>query len=148
MKLLEGKNALITGASRGIGKAIALKFAEHGANVGFTFLSSVEKAKALEEELAQKGIKAKGFQSDASDFDAAEKLVNDFVEEFGSLDVLINNAGITKDGLLMRMSETQFDEVISTNLKSIFNLTKSACKTLMKQRAGSIINMSSVVGVR
>lgn len=148
MKLLEGKSALVTGGSRGIGKAIALKYAEQGANVGFTFLSSVEKAKALEEELQAYGVKAKGFQSDASDFAAAEQLIKDFTAEFGSLDVLINNAGITRDGLLMRMSEEQFDQVINTNLKSIFNLTKAACRTLMKQKKGSVINMSSVVGVR
>ncbi|MGB0521541.1 MAG: 3-oxoacyl-[acyl-carrier-protein] reductase [Flammeovirgaceae bacterium] len=148
MKLLEGKNALITGGSRGIGRAIALKYAEQGAHVGFTFLSSVEKAKALEEELKAFGVNAKGFQSDASDFGAAEQLIKDFTTEFGSLDVLVNNAGITRDGLLMRMSEDQFDVVINTNLKSIFNLTKAACRTLMKQRAGSIVNMSSVVGVR
>jgi len=148
MKLLEGKNALVTGGSRGIGKAIALKYAEQGANVGFTFLSSVEKAKALEEELAAFGIKAKGFQSDASDFSAAEELIKNFTADFGTLDVLVNNAGITRDGLLMRMSEDQFDAVINTNLKSIFNLTKAACRTLMKQKYGSIVNMSSVVGVR
>jgi len=148
MKLLEGKNALITGGSRGIGKSIAIEFAEQGANVGFTFLSSAAKAKELEDELAGFGIKAMAIQSDASDFAAADKLINDFVAAFGSLDILVNNAGITKDGLLMRMSEEQFDTVINTNLKSIFNTTKAACRTLMKQRSGSIINMSSVVGVR
>jgi len=148
MKLLEGKSALITGASKGIGKAIAKKFAEQGANVGFTYLSSVEKGEALEKELQAYGIKAKGFRSDASDFAAAEQLVADFVKEFGRLDVLVNNAGITKDGLLMRMSEEQYDAVINVNLKSVFNLTKAACRTLMKQKAGSIVNMSSVVGVR
>jgi len=148
MKLLEGKNVLVTGGSRGIGRSIALTCAEQGANVGFTYLSSVEKAKALEAELQEKGVKAQGFQSDASDFAAAEQLVKDFTAAFDSLDVLINNAGITRDGLLMRMSEEQFDEVLRTNLKSIFNLTKAATRTLMKQRAGSIINMSSIVGVR
>ena len=148
MKLLEGKNALITGASKGIGKSIAKKFAEQGANVGFTYLSSVEKGEALEKELQKFGIKAKGFRSDASDYAASEQLIADFVKEFGSLDVLINNAGITKDGLLMRMSEEQYDSVINVNLKSVFNLTKAACRTLMKQKSGSIINMSSVVGVR
>ncbi len=147
-KLLEGKNALITGASKGIGRAIALKFAEYGANVGFTYLSSVEQGEALEAELAAKGVKAKGFRSDASDFAAAEQLINDFTAHFASLDILVNNAGITKDGLLMRMSEAQFDDVIRVNLKSIFNLTKAVTKTMMKQRNGSIINMSSVVGVR
>ena len=148
MKLLEGKNALITGGSRGIGRSIALKYAEQGANVGFTFLSSVEKAQALEEELKAFGVQAKGFQSDASNFEAAEQLIKDFTTEFGSLDVLVNNAGITRDGLLMRMSEEQFDAVINTNLKSIFNLTKASCRTFMKQKQGSIVNMSSVVGVR
>lgn len=148
MKLLEGKNALITGASKGIGRSIALKFAEYGANVGFTYLSSVEKGEAVEKELAEKGVKAKGFRSDASDFAAAEQLIADFTKEFDSLDILVNNAGITKDGLLMRMSEEQFDDVIRVNLKSIFNLTKAAARTLMKQRAGAIVNMSSVVGVR
>ncbi|MBX2844029.1 MAG: 3-oxoacyl-[acyl-carrier-protein] reductase [Flammeovirgaceae bacterium] len=148
MKLLEGKNVLITGASKGIGKAIAIKCAEAGANIGFTYLSSVEKGEALEKELEGLGVKAKGFRSDASDFAAAEKLVADFVAEFSSLDALINNAGITKDGLLMRMSEEQFDAVIGINLKSVFNLTKASCRTLMKQKSGSIINMSSVVGVR
>ncbi len=148
MKLLEGKNALITGASKGIGRSIALKFAEYGANIGFTYLSSVEKGEALVKELEAKGVKAKGFRSDASDFAAAEQLIADFTQEFETLDILVNNAGITKDGLLMRMSEEQFDDVIRVNLKSIFNLTKAAAKVLMKQRAGSIVNMSSVVGVR
>ncbi|MCS7005639.1 MAG: 3-oxoacyl-[acyl-carrier-protein] reductase [Cytophagales bacterium] len=148
MKLLEGKTALITGASKGIGRAIALKYASHGANVGFTYLSSVEKGEALAKELEALGIKAKGYRSDASDFRAADQLVNEFVTEFGKLDILVNNAGITKDGLLMRMSEEQFDEVIRVNLKSVFNLTKAAVKVMMKQKYGSIINMSSVVGVR
>lgn len=148
MKLLEGKNALITGGTRGIGKAIVLKFAEHGANVGFTYRSSAEAAKALEDEVAAMGVKAKGYQSDAGDYTASEALVNDFVKEFGSLDALVNNAGITKDGLLMRMSEAQFDDVIAVNLKSVFNLTKAACRSFMKQKSGSVINMSSVVGVR
>lgn len=148
MKLLEGKNALITGGTRGIGKAIVLKFAAEGANVGFTYRSSDEAAKALEEEVAALGVKGKGYKSDAGDYMASEALVNDFVKEFGSLDALVNNAGITKDGLLMRMSEEQFDQVIAVNLKSVFNLTKAACRTFMKQRSGSVINMSSVVGVR
>ncbi|MDW7690413.1 3-oxoacyl-[acyl-carrier-protein] reductase [Flammeovirgaceae bacterium SG7u.111] len=148
MKLLEGKNLLITGASKGIGRSIAKKCAEHGANIGFTYLSSVEKGQALEAELQEAGIKAKGYRSDASDYTAAEQLINDFVADFGSLDALINNAGITKDGLLMRMSEEQFDQVINVNLKSVFNTTKAACRTLMKQKAGSIINMGSVVGVK
>lgn len=148
MKLLEGKNALITGASKGIGRAIALKFAEHGANVAFTYLSSVEQGKALEAELIAKGIKAVGFRSDASNYAAAEQLIKEYSEQFPTLDILVNNAGITKDGLLLRMSEEQFDSVINVNLKSVFNLTKAAAKIFMKQRSGSIINMSSVVGVR
>jgi len=148
MKLLEGKTALITGASRGIGKGIAVKFAEQGANVAFTFLSSVEKGKALEEELAAYGVKVKGYRSDASDHKAADELVNEVVKEFGSLDILVNNAGITRDGLLMRMTEQQWDEVMNANLKSVFNLTKAAQRPMLKQRKGSIINMSSVVGVK
>lgn len=148
MKLLEGKTALITGASKGIGKAIAYKFAEQGANIAFTYLSSVEKGEALEKELQAKGVKAKGFRSDASDFAAAEQLVNDTVAEFGTLDVLVNNAGITKDNLLMRMNEEMWDQVININLKSCFNTVKAANRTFMKQRSGSIINMTSVVGLK
>lgn len=148
MKLLEGKTALITGASKGIGKAIADKFAEQGANIAFTYLSSVEKGEALEKELQAKGIKAKGYRSDASDFAAAEQLINDVVAEFGSLDILINNAGITKDNLLMRMNEEMWDQVINVNLKSCFNTVKAATRTMMKQRSGSIINMTSVVGLK
>jgi len=146
--MLQGKTALITGASRGIGKGIAETFAKNGANIAFTFASSVEKARAFEAELISKyGIKAKGYQSDASDFNAAQALADQVVADFGNIDVLINNAGITRDTLLMRMSEAQWDEVISTNLKSTFNLTKACLKTFLKNRAGSIINMSSVVGV-
>ena len=148
MKLLEGKTALITGASKGIGKAIAEKFAEQGANVAFTYLSSVEKGEALEKVLAAKGIKAKGFRSDASDYQAAQDLIAGVVEEFGSMDVLINNAGITKDNLLMRMSEEDWDAIQNINLKSCFNTVKASARTFMKQRSGSIINMSSVVGVK
>ncbi len=148
MKLLEGKNALVTGASKGIGRSIALKFAEQGANVAFTYLSSVEKGQALEEELQAKGIKAKGFRSDASDFSAAEQLINDVVSEFGSLDILVNNAGITKDNLLLRINEGDWDNVINVNLKSCFNTVKAVTKTMMKQRGGSIINMTSVVGLK
>lgn len=148
MKLLEGKTALITGASKGIGKAIAQKFVAHGANVAFTYLSSVEKGEALEKELTQEGVKVKGYRSDASNFEEAEKLVNDVVAEFGRLDILVNNAGITRDNLLMRMSEEMWDEVININLKSVFNTVKAATKTFMKQKSGSIINMSSVVGVK
>ena len=145
---LQNKVAIITGASRGIGKGIALKFAEQGCNIAFTYLSSVEKAKAFEAELATYGIKAKGYQSDAADFKAAEQLVVDVVAEFGTVDVLVNNAGITRDTLLMRMSEQQWDEVINANLKSVFNLTKAVQKPMLKARSGSIINMSSVVGVK
>ncbi|MGZ3864211.1 MAG: 3-oxoacyl-[acyl-carrier-protein] reductase [Bacteroidia bacterium] len=148
MKLLQGKTAIITGASRGIGHGIALAFAKEGANVAFTYLSSEEKAKALEAELAAFGIKAKGYKSDAGDHKAAEELVNAVVAEFGTVDVLVNNAGITRDTLLMRMSEQQFDEVIQANLKSVFNLTKAVIKPMLKAKKGSIINMSSVVGVR
>lgn len=148
MKLLEGKIALITGASKGIGRKIAEKFAEHGAQVAFTYLSSVEKGEALEKELESFGTKARGFRSDASKFDEAEKLINDIVEHFGGLDIVVNNAGITKDGLLMRMTEENWDEVMNVNLKSIFNVTKAASKVMMKARKGSFINMSSVVGVQ
>ena len=148
MKLLEGKTALVTGASKGIGNAVAKKFAEQGANVAFTYLSSVEKGEALEKELASMGIKAKGYRSDASDFAAAEQLINAVVEDFGSLDVLVNNAGITKDNLLMRMNEEMWDQVINVNLKSCFNTVKAATRTFMKQKSGSIINMTSVVGIK
>lgn len=148
MKLLEGKTALITGASKGIGRKIAEKFAEHGANVAFTYLSSVEKGQALEKELQSAGTQVKGYRSDASQFEEAEKLVADVVSDFGSLDIVVNNAGITKDGLLMRMTEQQWDEVLNINLKSIFNLTKAASKIMMKNRKGVFINMSSVVGVQ
>jgi 3-oxoacyl-[acyl-carrier protein] reductase len=148
MQLLTGKTAIITGASRGIGHGIALAFAKQGANVAFTYLSSEEKAKALEVELSAFGIKAKGYKSDAADFKAAEELVNNVVAEFGTVDVLVNNAGITRDTLLMRMSEQQWDEVINANLKSVFNLTKAVTKPMLKAKKGSIINMSSVVGVK
>jgi 3-oxoacyl-[acyl-carrier protein] reductase len=148
MNLLTGKTALITGASKGIGRSIAKRFAEEGANIAFTYLSSVEKGQALEKELQALGIKAKGYRSDASDYKAAEELVNQVVADFGGLDVLVNNAGITKDGLLMRMSEEQWDSVITVNLKSVFNLTKAATRTLMKQKNGSVINLTSVVGIR
>jgi 3-oxoacyl-[acyl-carrier protein] reductase len=148
MKLLEGKTALITGASKGIGRKIAEKFAEHGANVAFTYLSSVEKGLALEQELQTSGTKVKGYRSDASKFDQAEKLIADVVTDFGTVDIVVNNAGITKDGLLMRMSEQQWDEVLEVNLKSIFNVTKAASKIMMKNRKGVFVNMSSVVGVQ
>jgi 3-oxoacyl-[acyl-carrier protein] reductase len=148
MKLLEGKVALVTGASKGIGNAVAKKFAEQGADVAFTYLSSVEKGEALEKELAAMGIKAKGYRSDASDYTAAEQLINSVVEDFGKLDVLVNNAGITKDNLLMRMTEEMWDTVINVNLKSCFNTVKAATRTFMKQKSGSIINMTSVVGLK
>lgn len=149
MGLLTGKTAIVTGASKGIGKQIALKFAQEGANVAFTYLSSVEKGQALEQELSALGIKAKGYKSDASDYKSAEDLANQVVIDFGGFDILVNNAGITKDGLLMRMSEEQWDSVINVNLKSVFNLTKAALKTLMKNKNGSsIINITSVVGER
>lgn len=148
MKLLEGKTAIITGASRGIGRGVAQVFAKHGANVAFTYSSSAEAAKSLEDELNGMGIKAKGYQSNAADFSEAQKLVDDVLAEFGAVDVLINNAGITKDNLLMRISEDDFDKVIEVNLKSVFNMTKAVQRTMLKQRKGSIINMSSVVGIK
>ena len=148
MRLLKGKTAIITGASRGIGKAIALKFAEQGANIAFTHISSEESSKVLEEELNSFGITSKGFKSDASDFDSSQQLAVDVMEKFGSIDILINNAGITKDNLLMRMSEEDYDRVMEVNMKSIFNLTKAVLRPMLKQRSGSIINMSSVVGIK
>ena len=148
MQLVQGKVVLVTGASRGIGRAIANQFAQAGANVAFTYLSSVEKGEALVKELEAYGIKAKGYRSDASMFDAAEELVNSVVADFGQIDVLINNAGITRDGLLMRMTEEQWDEVIRVNLKSVFNLTKAVIKPMMKAKSGSIVNMTSIVGVK
>jgi 3-oxoacyl-[acyl-carrier protein] reductase len=148
MKLLEGKTVIITGASRGIGKGIAEVFAKQGANIAFTYRSSDEKAKALEDELSANGCKVKGYKSDASNFEAAQQLAADVLEEFGSIDVLVNNAGITKDGLLMRMSEDDFDIVMDINMKSVFNMTKAVLRPMLKQRKGSIINMSSVVGVK
>jgi 3-oxoacyl-[acyl-carrier protein] reductase len=148
MKLLENKVVIITGASRGIGKAIAEECVNQGAKVVFTYVSSDEKARALEAELTKNGGTVKGYKSDASKFDEAQKLVDDVVAEFGTVDVLVNNAGITRDTLLMRMTEEQWDEVINTNLKSAFNLTKAVQKPMLKARSGSIINMSSVVGVK
>lgn len=148
MKLLENKIILITGASRGIGRAIAQECANQGATVIFTYLSSEEKANALAAELSATGAKVKGFRSDASNFEQAQKLVEDVVAEFGTIDILVNNAGITRDTLLMRMSEEQWDEVINTNLKSAFNLTKAVQQPMLRARKGSIINMSSVVGVK
>ena len=148
MKLLENKTLLITGASRGIGRGIATVFAEHGANVVFTFSSSVDAANSLEKELQSLGVQAKGYQSNAADFDQTQELVKKVLTDFSTIDVLINNAGITKDNLLMRISEQDFDKVIEVNLKSVFNLTKAVQRTMLKQRYGSIINMSSVVGVK
>jgi 3-oxoacyl-[acyl-carrier protein] reductase len=147
MKLLEGKNAIITGGSRGIGKGIAKVFAEHGANVAFTYNSSAESANALADELSKLGVKSKAYQSNAASFKEAEQLIKDVAADFGGIDIVVNNAGITKDNLLMRMSEEDFDKVIEVNLKSIFNMTKAVQRTMLKQRKGSIINMSSVVGV-
>ncbi|MHC8949775.1 3-oxoacyl-[acyl-carrier-protein] reductase [Sphingobacterium hungaricum] len=148
MKLLEGKIALVTGASKGIGRKIAEVFAQQGAHVAFTYLSSVEKGQALEQELTVHGTTIKGYRSDASDFAQAEKLIEDIVADFGSLDIVVNNAGITKDGLLMRMTEENWDDVLDINLKSVFNVTKAASKIFMKNRKGSFINMSSVVGIQ
>jgi 3-oxoacyl-[acyl-carrier protein] reductase len=148
MKLLLNKTALITGASRGIGLAMAKKFAAHGANIAFTYMSSEEKAKALELELNSMGIKAKAYKSNAASFAESVALVEDVVKEFGGIDVLVNNAGITRDNLLLRMNEEQWDEVMENNLKSVFNLTKNACKTFLKQKGGSIINVTSIVGMK
>lgn len=148
MRLVENKVALVTGASRGIGRSIALRLAQEGADVAFTYLSSVEKGEALVKELEQFGIKAKGYRSDAADFQQADQLVTEVIADFGKLDILINNAGITRDGLLMRMSEEQWDTVININLKSVFNLTKAATKSMIRAKSGSIINLTSVVGIR
>lgn len=148
MALLKNKVALITGASRGIGRSIAIRFAQEGAHVAFTYLSSVEKGEALAAELEQYGVKAIGYRSDASHYKAADELVNQVISDFGQMDVLVNNAGITRDGLLMRMSEEQWDTVININLKSVFNLTKAATKSMMRAKSGSIINLTSVVGIR
>ena len=147
MKLLEGKTAIITGASRGIGKAIAVKYAQEGCDVAFTDLFEDDNMKATEEELKTYGVKAKGYASDASNFEDTDRVVNEIVKEFGRIDVLVNNAGITKDTLLMRMTEDQWDAVINVNLKSVFNFTKAVQRTMLKQRSGSIVNLSSVVGV-
>ncbi|MCK5169257.1 MAG: 3-oxoacyl-[acyl-carrier-protein] reductase [Bacteroidales bacterium] len=147
MKLLEGKTALVTGAARGIGKTVAVKLAEHGANIAFTDLEYNDAAKEVEKQLQDMGVKAKAYASDASKFEETQNLVDEIQKEFGSIDILVNNAGITQDTLLMRMTEQQWDAVISVNLKSVFNFTKAAQKFMLKQRSGAIINMSSVVGV-
>ena len=147
MVLLTGKTALITGAARGIGKAIALKFAEEGANIAFTDLVIDENGKATEAEIEDKGVKAKGYASNAADFAQTEEVVNKIKEDFGSIDILVNNAGITKDGLMMRMSEAQWDAVIAVKLKSALNFIHACTPIMMRQRKGSIINMASVVGV-
>ncbi|MFA6922738.1 MAG: 3-oxoacyl-[acyl-carrier-protein] reductase [Bacteroidales bacterium] len=147
MKLLENKTALITGASRGIGRAIAIKFAQEGANVAFSDLFQDDNMKSLETELTSLGVKVKGYASDASSFAASDELINNVANDFGKIDILVNNAGITRDNLLMRMSEEEWDLVLKVNLKSVFNLTKAVQKVMLKQRFGSIINMSSVVGV-
>lgn len=148
MKLLDGKNAIVTGAARGIGEAIAIKFAEEGANVAFTYVSdsSAAKAKALEEKLTALGVKAKAYQSNAADFAASEIFVNDVLKEFGSIDICVNNAGISKDNLLLRMTPEQWDDVMNVNLKSVFNMTKQVIRPMMKAKSGSIINMSSIIG--
>lgn len=147
MKLLEGKTAIITGAARGIGKAIALKYAQEGANIAFTDLAIDDNAKQTEKEIAAFGVKVKGYASNAADFDDTHKVVDEIVKDFGRVDILINNAGITRDGLMMRMTEQQWDMVININLKSAFNFIHAITPVMMKQKSGSIINMSSVVGL-
>jgi 3-oxoacyl-[acyl-carrier protein] reductase len=148
MKLLEGKTAIITGAARGIGEAIAIKFAEQGCNIAFTYVSdsSIEKANSLEAKLAALGVKAKGYKTNAGDYTASEIFVNDVLKEFGQIDICVNNAGISKDNLLMRMTPEQWDDVMTVNLKSVFNITKQVIRPMMKARSGSIINMSSIIG--
>ncbi len=146
--MLENKVAIVTGGSRGIGEAIVLKLAENGAHIAFSYVSSDEKANALQEKLQSFGVKAKAYKSNAADFSDCEKMVNEVVKEFGTVDILVNNAGISKDNLLLRMSPEQWDEVMATNLKSVFNMTKQVIRTMMKARKGSIINMSSIIGIR
>ncbi|QEH40227.1 3-oxoacyl-[acyl-carrier-protein] reductase [Chitinophaga sp. XS-30] len=148
MKLLNNKVAIVTGASRGIGEAIALKFADEGAHVAFTYVSSDEKAKALEAKLIAKGVKAKAYKSNAGVFEDCEALVNDVMKEFGTVDICVNNAGISKDNLLLRLSAEQWDEVMDVNLKSVFNMTKLVMRPMMKAKSGSIINMSSIIGIK
>jgi 3-oxoacyl-[acyl-carrier protein] reductase len=148
MKLLENKVAIVTGASRGIGEAIAIKFAEEGANVAFTYLSSDEKAKALEQKLQAMGVKAKAYKSNAGSYEESETLINDVLKEFGAIDICVNNAGISKDNLLLRMSPDQWDDVMDINLKSVYNMTKHVIRPMMKAKSGSIINMSSIIGMK
>jgi 3-oxoacyl-[acyl-carrier protein] reductase len=148
MALLQGKIAIVTGASRGIGEAIALKLAEHGAQVAFTYLSSEDKAKALEAKLSGMGVKAKAYKSNAAVFSECESLVADVVKDFGTVDICVNNAGISKDNLLLRLSPEQWDEVMGINLKSVFNMTKQVIRPMMKAKKGSIVNMSSIIGIR
>ncbi len=150
MKLLEGKTSIVTGAARGIGAAIALKLAEHGSNIAFSYVSdsSAEKASALEAELKALGVQAKAYKSNAGNFAESETFVNDVLKEFGAIDVCINNAGISKDNLLLRMTEQQWDDVMDINLKSVFNMTKQVIRPMMKAKAGSIVNMSSIIGIR
>lgn len=147
MGLLKGKTALVTGATRGIGYAIALRLANDGADVVFTYSASVDRAKVVEDEIKALGVKVKGIQSDAASFEAAEELINQINEEFGGIQIVVNNAGVTQDNLLLRMTEEQWDKVINTNLKSVFNVTKNVARTMMKQREGSIINITSIVGI-
>jgi len=146
--MIENRVAIVTGGSRGIGEAIALKFAENGAHVAFSYVSSEEKAKTLEEKLQSFGVKAKAYKSNAADFSDCEKMVNEVIKEFGTVDILVNNAGISKDNLLLRMTAEQWDEVMATNLKSVFNMTKQVVRPMMKSRKGSIVNMSSIIGMR
>ena len=148
MKLLEGKNILITGASRGIGNGIAVTLASHGANIFFTYVNSKDSAIALEEKIQKYGVKVRSYKSDASSFNESQKLVENIINDFDRIDVLINNAGITKDNLLLRMSEDDFDKVISVNLKSVFNMTKAIQRLFLKQRSGVFIHISSVVGIK
>ncbi|MEO6188871.1 MAG: 3-oxoacyl-[acyl-carrier-protein] reductase [Ginsengibacter sp.] len=148
MKLLENRVAIVTGGSRGIGEAIVMKLAESGANIAFTYVSSEERARTLEEKVAATGVKVKGYKSDAGIFEDCEKMVADVIKEFGTIDVCVNNAGISRDNLLLRMSPAQWDEVMNTNLKSVFNMTKQVIRPMMKAKKGSIINMSSIVGMR
>jgi 3-oxoacyl-[acyl-carrier protein] reductase len=148
MKMLENKVAIVTGGSRGIGEAIVLKLAENGAHIAFSYVSSDEKANALQEKILSLGVKAKAYKSNAADFSDCEKMVNDVIKEFGTVDILVNNAGISKDNLLLRMTPEQWDEVMTTNLKSVFNMTKQVTRPMIKARKGSIINMSSIIGMR